>query len=508
MPGLCRASRYNHAFPYKGEMLLFNGLSSALTVLPCPVFEWVESYLFAAQPFDPESVGDPGLRTTLEGLRSGRFFLDADTDEVRYLRRRSELHKTKHPMSLTVATTMDCNLGCYYCFEEKYKSYMDDETCDLIYEYARREMEKETPGTLYVTWFGGEPMLNPGAIERLSAKLIALCAARGVKYAGNMISNGTTWPETAEEIRAFVLRNRIMHVQFTFDGLPHNHNKRRRYVSPGAELSSFDAMARTISALVGATRMTFRMNCDPDSVKDLFGLVDLFVERGWLYPGSGTYPYAARIRPATETCDFVQNHMVEYSEFNQLNNRFLRYVAQFMDAREIAELIYPKAVKVGCDAVNPRGMMFGPDGMLYRCTEDMGDHKRSHGHIREKLRMMDAAKLLPILGNGFANAGSLVNDYENFDPHSQSACSVCKYLPQCMSGCPKDQLEKQRRANENRANTDAFKQYWDDSLGPLITMYADLTIGREGQSAPSEAQASFDEYLANMRQESVRVGMS
>src|SRR5216684_1424623 len=72
MPGLCRASRYNHAFPYKGEMLLFNGLSSALTVLPCPVFEQVESYLFAAQPFDPESVGDPDLRTTLEGLRGSQ----------------------------------------------------------------------------------------------------------------------------------------------------------------------------------------------------------------------------------------------------------------------------------------------------------------------------------------------------------------------------------------------------------------------------------------------------
>jgi len=82
MPGLCRASRYNHAFPYKGEMLLFNGLSSALTVLSCPVFEQIESYLFAEQPFDPESIGDPGLRTTLEGLRSGRFFLDADTDEL------------------------------------------------------------------------------------------------------------------------------------------------------------------------------------------------------------------------------------------------------------------------------------------------------------------------------------------------------------------------------------------------------------------------------------------
>jgi uncharacterized protein len=500
MSTLCKPSRYNHAFPYKGETLLFNGSSSALTRIPNETFERIEKYLFAGAPFDLDDVTERDLLGVLGQLTAGRFFLDAATNELDILRRRTQASKKEKAMSLTLATTMDCNLGCYYCFEEKYKSYMDHELCDLIYEYVAQKIAREKG--LFVTWFGGEPMLNPDAIDYLSEKLIALCRANNVNYVASMITNGTCWPETAEEIVSFAQRNKIMQVQLTFDGLPENHNKRRRYVEPGAELSSFEAMARTISALVGKIRMSFRINCDPGSVNDLFGLIDLFVERGWLYPGSGVYPYAARIRPATDTCAFVENHMVDFSEFNRTNNEFLGYVARFMDPREFASLIYPKAVKVGCDAVNPNGLMIGPDGVLYKCTEDMGDHKRGQGHIRDRVRQARSELLLPILSQGI---GGLANNYDAFDPYSQPACSICKYLPQCMSGCPKDQLEKHRRINENRANTDAFKQYWDDSLGPLITMYADMTLG---ENATAVTPAPLDEYLDQMRQESIRVGMS
>lgn len=481
MAALYKPSHYNHAFPYKDEMLLFNGLSSALTKVSRGTFDLVQGYLFAGTSFDLDDIADAGLRGIFDQLASGGFFLNTAIDELDFLRERTEASKKATAMSMTLATTMDCNLGCYYCFEEKYKSYMDRDLCDLIYEYVAQKIAKQR--RLFITWFGGEPMLNPAVVDYLSEKLIALCQAHNVDYLASMITNGTCWPDTKEEILSFVQRNKITHVQFTFDGLPENHNKRRRYVAPGAERSSFDAMARTISALVGRIKMSFRINCDPGNVKDLYGLIDLFVKRGWLYPGSGVYPYAARIRPATETCDFVQNHMVDSSEFNRTNNEFLRYVARFMAPEEFASIIYPKAVKTGCDAVNPNGLMVGPDGILYKCIEDIGDHKRGQGHIRDRVLQARSESLLPIISQ---SVGSLANSYETFDPYSQPTCSTCKYLPQCMSGCPKVQIEKHRRINEKSANTDAFKQYWDASLGPLITLYADMTLGKMQPSARSD----------------------
>jgi uncharacterized protein len=242
--------------------------------------------------------------------------------------------------------------------------------------------------------------------------------------------------------------------------------------------------------------MPLRINCVPGNVSDAFRLIDFFVEQGWLYPGSGVFPYVARIRPATEVCEFIYNYNVEGSEFNKLENEIRRYIARFMDPADVALRSYPRAVKVLCDAVNPNGLMIGPDGYLYKCTEDIGFHKMSHGHIRDKVQMAAKNSLLPILPSS-GSCGTAAHDYDAFDPFVQPTCSLCKYLPQCMSGCPKQQLEK-HRINQNRANIDVFKRYWDDCLESLVIMYADATLSNRTESGIVE---SFQDHMDQLRQE-------
>jgi uncharacterized protein len=341
-------------------------------------------------------------------------------------------------------------------------------------------------------------MLNPAAIDYLSSKLYAFCKSRGAKYTASMFSNGTSWPEKPEDTVAFVKRNHIRELQFTFDGLPEHHNKRRRYLAKGMKRSSFEALSHTISSLIGHAYIALRINCDPGNFCDVYALIDLFVERGWLYPGSGVYPYAARIRPVTETCDFLHNYNVDASEFNKLDNDLKRYVSRFVDPREAALRLYPKAIKLVCAAMNPNGLMIGPDGVLYKCTEDMGSHKMSQGNIRDRVQAAAAATLLPIISQP-QGRGSSAHDYDGFSPFNQPTCSVCKYLPQCMSGCPKQQLEK-HRINQNRANIDAFRQYWDDSLELLVTGYADIAMSAEQRPEPV-VNPNFEEYIESLKQE-------
>jgi uncharacterized protein len=428
-----KASHYNYYFPYHQGILVFNGASRALSLIAMPAFGKLGPALTSERPFDPSEYGDYQLRNILEELRKGRFIIEADRNEVDSLRNRSQVLKQVEPLFLTIATTMDCNLGCYYCFEEKYASYMDKEICDLVFSYVVRQFDKRPDNKhFYVQWFGGEPMLNTDCIEYLSTKFISICQDRGVRYHGSMISNGSSWPETDSDILDFVERNQISRVQFTFDGLPANHNKRRRYVKPHTGLSSFDAMCRTISALVKHVHISLRMHCDPGNKDDLYALVDFFVERGWLYPGSGVFPYAARITAVSETCDFLQNHKVDVAEFNGLNDGLRRYISQFVDPKEYAAMFLPKPVKVLCTAASKTSIAIGPDGYIYKCTGEMGDHTKSQGHLRNLLRAENGT-LLPILQDE-AGLGNCMNDYLSFDPFSQPTCSTCKYLPLCMSG--------------------------------------------------------------------------
>ena len=99
-----------------------------------------------------------------------------------------------------------------------------------------------------------------------------------------------------------------------------------------------------------------------------------------------------------------------------------------------------------------------------------------------------SSALLPML----SDAGSRANNYAAFDSFSHPKCSVCKYLPLCLSGCPKQQLEKYR-FRENHANiNDEFRQYWDESLEALVTTYADLVLNK------SSEQISFDQFLGRI----------
>ncbi|MGH9433369.1 MAG: radical SAM protein, partial [Terriglobia bacterium] len=373
-----------------------------------------------------------------------------------------------------------------------YKSYMGTDVSDLVVEYAAQQIEQKKFRRFYVQWFGGEPMLNTPCIEYLSEKLVRLCGDQGVKYSASMISNGTCWPTHQSEIIDFTQRNHITSVQFTLDGLPPNHNKRRHYVRGYQEVSSFDALSRTISALVGHVALRLCIHCDPGNIKDVYALVDLLVERGWLYPGSGVFPYAAQIAPISESCDFLHKHKVSDAEFNSLSNEFRRYVARFVDPVEYAAIIFPESKKVLCSAVSENNIMVGPDGYVYKCSGEMGAHEKSHGHIRDLISRELSASPFRILPS--ANAyGSCANDYAGFDVFSQPTCSQCKYLPLCMGGCPKQQLEKYR-LNENQENIDGFRQYWDESLQSLVVSYANLVL-RNGTRDSEEAAESFYEYL-------------
>ena len=62
----------------------------------------------------------------VEGLYHNGFIVDDDFDEISYTLIRREMSRNRFgTLSLTIAPTMDCNMCCPYCFENKYKRYMD-----------------------------------------------------------------------------------------------------------------------------------------------------------------------------------------------------------------------------------------------------------------------------------------------------------------------------------------------------------------------------------------------
>jgi uncharacterized protein len=493
-----KASYYTRAVADGPWTLLFNGVTSGLMRLPRDLSDEVAPWL---GPPRPKTAGsgladwDPprfeldqlplAFREVFPEFLRGRFFVPAEEDELDFLRRRTEFTRRNDPFLVTITTTLDCNFDCYYCYEDKSPLYLSRERCDQILAYVARQIEAKGHAKLYTDWYGGEPMLNPDAIEYFSTRAIDYCERRGIGYSSAMISNGTHWPADA---RGFAERNRLNHVQITLDGPARHHNARRGYKKGHEqETSSFDVVVGTIDRLLGSTRIYLRINVDPGVGRSALELVDLFLARGWLAPGARLYPYLAPIGPMTEHCGFIgasEKFQRFQDEFEEIKREFQRQVARHLDARGVEHLqIYPATRRMNCAAVGDNSVVFGPDGLMYKCGLDVGIADRAFDALPPPAAapaLSPAAAPEPaapaaagrrkspfvILAEAPAH-GAKAHPYHTYDAFSHQRCSQCQYLPVCMGGCPKTWFEGNEFYLARRS------AYWEENFEGLIRLYAE-----------------------------------
>ena len=78
---------------------------------------------------------------------------------------------TSDEVGFVIAPTMDCNAYCFYCYENETRKscYMDERTEKSLVEYIKNiALGKKR---MYISWFGGEPLLCRDLIVRISNEL-------------------------------------------------------------------------------------------------------------------------------------------------------------------------------------------------------------------------------------------------------------------------------------------------------------------------------------------------
>lgn len=103
------SSRYNFAIPVAEAVLLYNAGSGVVLRLGGED----ATNLSASLTGPPHPVNLRGsTKALLHDLLEGAFVVWTGTDEVAVIRERYWAARREAPMTLTIATTMDCNLGC------------------------------------------------------------------------------------------------------------------------------------------------------------------------------------------------------------------------------------------------------------------------------------------------------------------------------------------------------------------------------------------------------------
>lgn len=395
-------------------------------------------------------------------LFAGGFLVPIGTDEVAEIRERFRAARSGTPMVLTVTTTMDCNLGCYYCYEERSHAQLEIRDVDAIVALTEERLARSGKRALHVDWYGGEPLMNLEFMEAASQALQALCERRGVHYVASIISNGTCWPD---DIRAFVARHRIRQVQISFDGLRQHHDRRRRYrreYLPEGDASSFDRAVGLVDRLLDHVRVDVRLNIDRANQGDVVPFIQFARARGWFARRYQAVIQPARLASFSEHSSFMRKSELTIPEFDALRAQAREAVGG--EARvEEAETPngFPMPRTSVCAALADDSIVVGADRRQYRCGLQVSEPWRAVGALSEALQL-----LMP-------DREEEERWWQQFDPTELPTCSRCSFLPICWGGCPKKHLERDTHAIAEQG------AYWRKNLPRLIAMGVDAMVAND-----------------------------
>lgn len=160
-------SKFNHLFESeKHGTFVYNATTNSFARLSNSLHDeitGVDDWNASLEQFDEE---------TRELLLKHKIVVEDDFDD-QFMRKkkymRDMLAFNNSIVSLTVATTTNCNFMCPYCYEEGVKPLvMQEETEKAILDYILKFRN------IRITWYGGEPLMNFPSIVRMTDRISAM----------------------------------------------------------------------------------------------------------------------------------------------------------------------------------------------------------------------------------------------------------------------------------------------------------------------------------------------
>ncbi|KIO74889.1 hypothetical protein TH53_23685 [Pedobacter lusitanus] len=421
-----KMSFYNVLTPveeYK-EYLLYNTLSGGIVLLNELQGKLIDSLQYK-EKFDLEETGNKKL---LKYLLDQGFVVDFNFNEIQklytsYKKGRDEDVEEAN-IYLTIATTITCNMGCPYCYEvvKPNISLNKDETVRGVISYLEDMIVKNSTKTwkkILVTWYGGEPLLNQGAIEKLTPPLLELAQKYSMDYDANIITNGILLNQAKWD---FLKLYKVSNAQITIDGSKETHEKHRPLKGKSGKKNYFQIL-ENLALMPDGITTNIRMNVDravSDSYEEF--LTDLSVFGIWPQRSNSFSIDPAWLRTYEEAEENDLSDRFNAEEYFESMQTFRRlklsiynnYAAENGLKKAKLAWILPELQEECATWVSPYGIVIDPEGFIHKCWETVHEDHRRINHVKDGYRVED------------------FKEYMAFDRYKvNDECYSCKYLPVC-----------------------------------------------------------------------------
>lgn len=366
-------------------------------------------------------------------FKENGIVIDSELDEVQLLRNAYNFCKyTNKRATITIAPSLSCNFDCIYCYEDKNNKCMSEKMQEQVLSFLYSLLTDNQISELNICWYGGEPLLHMDIVRKLSVRMITFCNEKGIEYHASIISNGYLVDSTTVE--AFKQCS-IRTAQITIDGTKKTHDTRRKLIGGKG---TYEKVKNAIFLLAeNNINVSVRVNLDKSNIHEYKNVYDIFVEKRNIK----CYPAIVTVEETQDSSQksFCYRH-TEFEEF---------YEAIYKDMYEDEKWEFDLSIRPGinnCAAEHAYSYLIAPDGYLYKCLNDICDHKYAVGHVsKENLGTVAVAK------------------YLGRDPFTEPECERCPYIPICYGGC----VYEYRKHNSHACKVEKFmyKKYCQRMIG-------------------------------------------
>lgn len=376
-------SKYN-IYLEASKGLVYNSVSQAVSMFENPIID---------------------LKSIPELIDSG-FIVPVDTDELSEIRKEyDEREQLSREFHLIIATTLDCQFRCFYCYESHSNVYMNEDVKQAIINLVSKQAM--TGKNISIVWYGGEPMLDFDSVHELTRNFIEACNAYGVNYRASMISNGYLF--TQEHI-AELDTLKIQSVQVTVDGMKEVH-ERRRPLSDGG--SSFERIIQNMKNIKEKSNaeVHLRINVDKSNLSSAYeliqycadiGLNDIDVNLGMMKEFG-----------CSHLCGNLNPDLFTMREFSDAFLKFRDFIEKVGFESTVRKMT-PEYKINSCTMDAPNAYVIDPYGWVYKCISQAGQIEQNIGNV---LTEFDE------------------NAHMIYNPFLLKKCVSCKFFPICKGGC-------------------------------------------------------------------------
>lgn len=354
---------------------------------------------------------------TYNSLVENGFIIPDERDEIELIRmEHKQAISEERYLQLMVYPTQDCNLKCWYCYENHVTgSRMSQEVQANIIKFVNRQIQTHKLENLNLTFFGGEPLLSFDKIAYpLSCAVKSLCENNGINFTTFFVTNASLINENMidkfQEINSYF--------QITLDGCREKHNQVR--IGKSRSFLTYDRIIQALDLLSNKLKPTFeeyskvltlRINYDNDTLRNIESIL-------------------GDIRSFNKDAIFIHLERV-WQTRGQVDEEQIKLLINAV------RMFTKEGFKVGlgvfgnkrlaCPAERLNYAIINYNGLVYKCNGRNLTEETREGVLNEEGEIeWDRNRIAKRLGK---------TTFEN------PMCLNCKMLPRCMGPCSQKNME-------------------------------------------------------------------